>query len=298
MAALEIFSSPIDYKYKSKICSLSFLVVLFLIVLSLITPFFIISNTGGYSLKNRVLMEKPDVSFNYKYILLANRDYSINPIICSTSKTYKNNEIKDDCILIKVREIDTNMDGRKDILKFEAHFYTDEPIRSLKLLLFFNFQLKQLVETTIESIAYFTHTLNEEAQKVCFYGDLILQQKSVITGEGLYQTYNHSIEIADYSIDELLMENFKRKFAAKISDKYVMEQSGYSSENVVVIQGELVYRDYLIHYQPSIWEELKWIWVQYLSCFLVFAYVTKHVLVFLFSNRYLNCYIIKPWKSK
>lgn len=47
-------------------------------------------------------MEKPDVSFNYKYILLANRDYSINPIICSTSKTYKDNEIKDDCILIKV----------------------------------------------------------------------------------------------------------------------------------------------------------------------------------------------------
>lgn len=34
------------------------------------------------------------------------------------------------------------MDGRKDILKFEAHFYTDEPIRSLKLLLFFDFQLK------------------------------------------------------------------------------------------------------------------------------------------------------------
>ncbi|XP_071864709.1 transmembrane protein 231-like isoform X2 [Bombus fervidus] len=297
MATLEILSSPIDYKYKSKICSLSFLVVLFLIVLSLITPFFIISNTGGYSLKNRVLMEKPDVSFNYKYILLANRDYSINPIICSTFKTYKDNEIKDDCILIKVREIDTNIDGKKDILKFEAHFYTDEPIRSLKLLLFFNFQLK-LVETTVESIAYFTHTLNEEAQKVCFYGDLILQQKSVITSEGLYQTYNHSIEIADYSIDELLIENFKRKFAAKISDKYVMEESGYSNENVVVIQGELVYRDYLIHYQPSIWEELKWIWVQYLSCFLVFAYVTKHVLVFLFSNRYLNCYIIKPWKNK
>lgn len=47
-------------------------------------------------------MEKPDVSFNYKYILLANRDYSVNPIICSTFKTYKDNEIKDDCILIKV----------------------------------------------------------------------------------------------------------------------------------------------------------------------------------------------------
>ena len=57
---------------------------------------------SGYSLKNHVLMEKPGVSFNYKYLLLANKDYNIDPVVCSTFKTYKDNEIKDDCILIKV----------------------------------------------------------------------------------------------------------------------------------------------------------------------------------------------------
>ncbi|KAK1138120.1 hypothetical protein K0M31_002604 [Melipona bicolor] len=298
MAAIEIFSSPINYKYKSKICSLNFLAVLFFILLSLISPLFIISNTGGYSLKNHVLMEKPGVSFNYKYLLLANKDYNISPVVCSTFKTYKDNEIKDDCVLIKVREIDTNIDGKKDILKFEAHFYTDQAIKSLKLLLFFNFQLKQLFKTTVESIAYLTHTLNEEVQKVHFYGDLILQQKSLLTSEGLYESYNRSIEIGDYSIDELLMQNFNRKFAAKITNKYVMEEAGYTNDNVIIIQAELVYRDHLIYYQPSIWEELKWIWIQYLSCFLVLAYIAKHVLIFLFSNRYLNCYIVKPWKNK
>lgn len=102
MAAIEIFSSSIDYKYKSKICSLSFLIVLLLIILSLITPFFIIYNTGGFLLKNRVLMEKPDVFFNYKYLLLANRDFNTNPIVCSSFKMYKDNEIEDNCTLIKV----------------------------------------------------------------------------------------------------------------------------------------------------------------------------------------------------
>ncbi|OAD56415.1 hypothetical protein WN48_03419, partial [Eufriesea mexicana] len=182
----------------------------------------------GFLLKNCILMEEPDVSFNYKYLLLANRDYNINPIVCSTFKTYKNNEIEDNCILVKVlflcyfkhinknyytnvREIDTNIDGKKDILKFEVHFYTDKPIKSLKLLLFFNFHLKQLFEATIESIAIFTHTINEEVQKIQFYGDLILQQKGLLTSEGLYEMYNHSIELADYSIDELLRQNFDRK---------------------------------------------------------------------------------------
>lgn len=48
------------------------------------------------------------------------------------------------CILffIKVRENDLNGDGQKDSLRFEAHFYTDKPVKSLRLLLFFNFQLK------------------------------------------------------------------------------------------------------------------------------------------------------------
>ncbi|XP_017876961.2 transmembrane protein 231 [Ceratina calcarata] len=296
MTAVEIFSSSVYFKYKSRICSINFVVVLFLRILSLLTPFFIIYNAGGFSLKNRLYTEKPDVSFNYKYLLLANKNYNQNPVVCSTFTTYKNNEIKDNCVLIKVQEIDTNSDGKKDILKFEAHFYTDEPIRSLKLLLFFNFQLKRLFEANIESIALFSNTLDGEVQNVVFYGDLILEQKGLLTSEGLYETYNHSLELGDRSLDELLLQSFNRKFAVKISNEYVTKQLGDLNESAVIVKAELIYREYLIYYQPSFWEELKWAWVQYLSCFLVFAYLTKHILIFLFSNRYLNSYVVLPWK--
>lgn len=249
-------------------------------------------------MKNRVYAETPDVLFSYKYLLLAYRDYNINPIICSMSTTYKNNQIVDDCILIKVQELDTNSDGKKDILKFEAHFYTDKPIKSLKLLLFFNFTLKQLFEATIESIAVFNHVLNEEVQKVHFSGDLMLEQKGLINSKGLFETYNQSLEIADHSLEELLMKNINRKLSAKLNNEYVTSQVGYLNEDVVIVHGEIIYRGHLIYYQSSIWEELKWAWVQYLSCLLVFAYVAKHILVFLFSNRYLNCYIMVPWRNK
>ncbi|XP_053998812.1 transmembrane protein 231-like [Hylaeus anthracinus] len=298
MAAIEIFSSTVDYKYKSNICSISFLIVLLFGILSLFTPFFIIYNAGGFSLKNRVYAETPDVLFSYKYLLLAYREYNINPIICSTFTTYKNNKLADDCILVKVQEIDTNSDGKKDILKFEAHFYTDKPIKSLKLLLFFNFRLKQLFQATIESIAVFNHVLNEEIQQLQFFGDLMLEQKGLFNDKGLYETYNNSIEIDDHSLEELLMKNANRKLSAKINNDYVTSRTGYSNEDVVIVHGEIMYRGHLIYYQPSIWEELKWAWVQYLSCLLVFAYIAKHILVFLFSHRYLNCYVIIPWRNK
>ncbi|KZC12730.1 hypothetical protein WN55_05330 [Dufourea novaeangliae] len=111
----------------------------------------------------------------------------------------------------KVQEIDTNSDGIKDILKFEAQFYTDKPIKSLKLLLFFNFTLKELFQVVMESIAVLNHMLNDEVQKVQFSGDLTLEQKGLLNSEGLYKMYNHSIDVADYSLEELLKQNANRK---------------------------------------------------------------------------------------
>ncbi|XP_020283112.1 transmembrane protein 231-like isoform X2 [Pseudomyrmex gracilis] len=298
MAAIEIFSSSVTYKYKSKIYSCASTVVFLLIVLSLLTPLLIIYHTGGFLMKNRMHAETPDVHFEYKYLLLAEVDPYEKPIVCSTFKTYKENAIEDHCTLVKVLENDLNRDGQKDSLKFEAYFYTNKPVKSLRLLLFFNFQLKHLIQATIESVGVFDQVLNQEAQEIRFFGDLELRQKGLLRSEGLYENYNHSIELADYSLPDLLLYTFNRKFSARITNERVTWRAGFSSDETVAVIGELFYAENFIFYQPSVWEELKWAWIQYLSCLLVFAYVAKHVLVFLFTNRYLSTYIVKPWMNK
>ncbi|EZA53559.1 Ubiquitin-conjugating enzyme E2Q-like protein [Ooceraea biroi] len=297
MAAIVIFSSSVAYRYKSRICSCASVIAFLFIVLSFLTPFFIISNAGGVWMKNRVHTETPDVHFNYKYLLLAEVDPYEEPVVCTTFKTYKENEIEDRCMLIKVRETDLNGDGQKDTLKFEAHFYTDKPVKSLRLLLFFNFKLKHLIQTTIESIGVFDQVLSHETQEIRFFGDLELRQKGLLHSAGLYETYNETIELSNYTLPELLLHNFYRKFSARIMNERVTWRSGFSRDEAVVVIGELFYAENLIYYQPSVWEELKWAWIQYLSCLLVFAYVTRHVLVYLFSNRYLNTYIVRPWTN-
>ncbi|XP_011875331.1 PREDICTED: transmembrane protein 231-like isoform X2 [Vollenhovia emeryi] len=297
MAAIEIFSSSVTYKYKSRLHSCASIVVFLFIVLSLITPLFIIYKAGGIWLQNRMHAEMPDVHFIYKYLLLAEVDSFEEPIVCSTFTTYKENDITDRCALIKVRETDLNNDGQKDTLRFEAHFYTDKPVKSLRLLLFFNFQLKHLIQATIESIGVFHQMLSHEAQEIRFFGDLELRQKGLLRSGGLYETYNHSIELSDYSLSELLLHNYNRKFSARITSERVTWRTGFSSDEPMVVIGELFYTENFIYYQPSMWEELKWAWIQYLSCLLVFAYVAKHILVFLLANRYLNTYIVRPWAN-
>lgn len=298
MAAIVIFSSSVLYKYKSRICSCATIIVFLFIVLSLLTPFFVISNAGGIWMKNRMHAETPDVHFSYKYLLLAEVDPYEEPVVCTTFKTYKENEITDRCTLIKIRETDLNGDGQKDTLKFEAHFYADKPVKSLRLLLFFNFELKHLIQTTIESIGVFDQVLSDETQEISFFGDLELRQKGLLRSAGLYEKYNESIELSNYTLRELLLHNFYRKFSAKITNERVTWRSGFSREEAVVVIGELFYAENFIYYKPSWWEELKWVWIQYLSCLLVFAYVTRHILVYLFANRYLNTYIVRPWANK
>jgi len=74
MAAIEIFSSSITYKYKSRIHSCASIVVFLFIVLSLVTPLFIIYNAGGknwldfFVLHNFRYMQWYLIFLNFRYL--------------------------------------------------------------------------------------------------------------------------------------------------------------------------------------------------------------------------------------
>lgn len=56
----------------------------------------------GFWIKTKTHTETPDISFQYKYLLLMERGIEMTPIVCSTFTTYKENDIPDDCLIIKV----------------------------------------------------------------------------------------------------------------------------------------------------------------------------------------------------
>ena len=106
----------------------------------------------------------------------------------------------------------------------------------LRVLMDF-FYLQHLIQATIESIGVFNQILNHEVQEIRFFGDLELRQKGLLRSEGLYETYNHSIELSDYSLSELLLHSFNRKcmYCSYFLKKF------YQPEKKCYIYGRILY---------------------------------------------------------
>lgn len=65
--------------------------------------------------------------------------------MCSSSTQHLFSRRRDERISLfssQVHETDVNRDRRNDILKIEARFSSDQPIRTLRLLLFYHIELK------------------------------------------------------------------------------------------------------------------------------------------------------------
>ena len=113
--------------------------------------------------------------------------------------------------MLQAHELDINKDRRKDVLKFDAQFYTNLPIRTLRLILFFHIQLKDLIEASTKTITVFDTTLTHDVQSVQFISDLKLNQKSLLRIDSFPESYNYSIELGDKSIPEVLSLNARNK---------------------------------------------------------------------------------------
>ncbi|XP_012267677.2 transmembrane protein 231 [Athalia rosae] len=298
MPVLDIFSESVKYKYKTNVCSVGTLLVFFATIITLSVPIIIIHLTGGFWIKNDVYTEIPKIMFKQKYLLLAESREGIEPITCSTFNTYKENRISDSCTVTKVQELDVNRDGLNDVLKFELRFFTEFPVQNIRLLLFFNYELKGKSKLSMETMAALHYTIPSNVQKILILGDLKLKQKHLLQNDVINNVYDHSTDINNQSLFQLLSDAVNRKFGVKIENDGMTWESGFSAEEETVVQLELFYQEEVVHSRPGVWEELKWAWIQYFAFFFSFAYIAKQVTGWIFVNRYVRSYVISPWEEK
>ncbi|XP_046734303.1 solute carrier family 66 member 2 isoform X2 [Diprion similis] len=197
-----------------------------------------------------------------------------------------------------VKEFDYNNDGLNDALKFELRFFAKIPINSIRLLLFFNYELRERNKLTMEAMAALQYTIPTNVHKISIVGDLRLDQKILLHNQGIHDIYNYSTDINDRTLFELLTESASRNFAIKIENDKLMWERGFSVEEETVVQTEIFYSKEMIHYRPGLWEELKWAWIQYFAIFFLFAYVGKYITKIIFVKGYVRSYVIPPWKMK
>ncbi|XP_014206992.1 transmembrane protein 231-like [Copidosoma floridanum] len=297
MAILNIYSSNVKYLYRVRACSVSAIVVIIAMLFSLVTPLYFIYHTGGFWIRTRTYWEKPNVHFKHKYFLLAERE-NANPVICSTFSHYKDNLINDDCHIVKVKEADNDKNTIQDSLHFEASFFTNKPVTSVMLLLFFNYELKEHIRVAVEAMTAIEHTVAHEAQELYFVGDLAIHQNSVLLHDGIYHAEDNSTDLNRFTLPELLIDNANRLLSGRVSNLRVLPNLGFISDEQVTIKAEIFYATQAIKYQPGFWEEIKWAWMQYLSIFLVIIYFVRRSLTGMFAAKSLRSFVLVPWQQK
>ncbi|OXU20590.1 hypothetical protein TSAR_004379 [Trichomalopsis sarcophagae] len=294
MPILDIYSSNIKYLYRVRICSISAFVVLIAVIFALVTPFIFVYHAGGFWIRTRTYWEKPNVHFKHKYFLLIEQENS-NPMICSTFTHYKDNAIKDDCHIVKIQEVDNDKNGFQDLLHFEAVFFTSKPIRSLMLLLFFNYELKEHIHVVLEAMTVIEYTVAHEVQELHFIGDLMLRQNNVLLHDEIYYLEDNSTDLNTLSLSDLLVENSNRLLSGKIDNLRVFPKLGFIKDEPVRVKAEVFYVTQSMNYQPGFWEEMKWAWMQYLSILVVVIYFVRRGLTRMFAAKRLRSYIVVPW---
>ncbi|CAG5097149.1 Similar to CG4502: Ubiquitin-conjugating enzyme E2Q-like protein CG4502 (Drosophila melanogaster) [Cotesia congregata] len=217
MSTLDVFSTPITYRYKTRVCSIASLVVFILTTALVILPLILAYQSGGFWVRNRVYIETPLVQFTHKYLLIAEGDFDSTPIICSTFSVYQLNPIKDDCTLVKIQQLDINNDKHNDVFKFNFLFYSRAPVKSIKLLFFFQLKLRDAVYNKIDSLAMINYILPYESQKINIISDLKLNQKGLLKCDNFQDIINNNvnnetIELHDHSLDQVLSYYARKNF--------------------------------------------------------------------------------------
>lgn len=81
-----------------------------------------------------------------------------------------------------------------------------------------------------------------------------------------------------------------------VSPGHTKSQNGY----IGTVDIDIILRipEIQIRYIPSLLQEFKYVWPQYLSLALIFYYLIEKIKIFVFRQRLLMAWEIVPWKKK
>ncbi|KAJ8932541.1 hypothetical protein NQ314_014591 [Rhamnusium bicolor] len=269
---------------------------------TIILPFIFAFKSGGFWLKRDIFYEQPKVNLRGEYLLIATTNNISNPIICSTFPYYKQNlDFLDVCSIIKLREIDNNLDGIVDKIRLNIGLNLfKNKITSINIILPINYKLTSICPLQMQSGIiyqhYFHHTMATDLQVV---GDLDLFQSSSLhcSKKGIHDFYDYSIiedEINDnsYELENIIERYSERNISTHLTNVYTNVISG--NKNKFNIKLSVRYPEHKISYKPGFWHIMKLAWIQYFAIYVIIYWFVKRIRSYVFNHRLVLFYEESP----
>ncbi|XP_013201233.2 transmembrane protein 231 [Amyelois transitella] len=305
MVIYKMFSYNVEIQYKSYLLSKAMLFTALTTVLNIILPFIIAYRSRGFWLKSYSYYEQPIVRFKYDYILIAETDDPSKPIICGEAEILNGFSGDESCAQIQVQERDYDEDGKIDILNLDFTLNIPHPRTVISFVGIFglDFILQNVCPFHMQSLAIVNEDFVVPSTGLKYFGDIEFYQ---ITHLGCWRNviqtiYNNSL--LSYTklnnnnlVDYILEIYFKRQVVTRTNKLYSHSRNGHTGDMEISIN--LRIPEMQVTYKPSLLQELKWAWPQYLSLFVVFYWVFEKIKRYVFHNRMLMAWEIVPWGSR
>ncbi|XP_071958593.1 transmembrane protein 231-like [Antedon mediterranea] len=303
MAVYEVYSHPIQQRYKSSFCTKASVFIIVMFLLTSIPPFLVTYSSQGFWIKEGVYREQAEVNFKHELLLIL--ETSDSYIAWSTYEHFNVLEQSNLVVpVVKTREEDNNMDGKADKLHYNIKVpLLDTQVFSVKLILIFDYQLHRQTKLKMESMAYIYHNSAISGAELFTDGELQLRLKSPLAHKGSDVRYNvpvinkESIFSTDYQLKNIFSKYLERNVTTSYVCEYPVWIADRATSQHFEIKGVIRYPQELIPYIPGFWYVIKWGWIQYVSVLLIFIMIIGRLKTFAFQNQVIDSIVEKPLKK-
>jgi len=292
-----VFVTPYKKTYSSEFCSLSTLIGFVFLILAILIPLFAAFSSEDFWLRLKEYLEQPKIDFSNDYMLYVStfdsNNSPINTFFDSSNKTLndmvtkigsleiKNIISREDGASITKYSYDDDNDGINDrlIIRYETNkeeiLNTDTSINNIdiKLIFFVNYRLTKEVKLLMTPMIYVDIPIINGAKEIDLSGDLELVQKSPIVSTTVTsQIYNKkkplTVDEKLYSpLDLLNIYNEYKNMNYTL--KYNYEKIEKRSDGKLILNIEMnIPKLQRIFYIQSVFEAIKYAWMQYFYIFL------------------------------
>ena len=304
-----VFVTPYKKTYSSEFCSLSTLIGFVFLILAILIPLFAAFSSEDFWLRLKEYLEQPKIDFKNDYMLYVTTfEENGNPtktFFDSSNKTLNN-------MITKIGGHNSNIISRENEGSISKYSYDDDNdgindrlvIRyetnkneisegnriDIKLIFFVNYRLTKEVKLLMTPMIYVDIPIINGAKEINLSGDLELVQKSPIVSTTITsQIYNKKkplvIDEKLYSpLDLLNIYNENKNMNYTL--KYNYEKIEKSSEGKLIINIEMnIPKLQRIFYIQSVFEAIKYAWMQYFYIFLPIYIILYMIYKFIIESN-------------
>lgn len=268
---------------------------------------------GGFWIKYTNDLLQATVHYSGDALLLLEGDNPsapTNSLLWSTSSTL-NEEFRDNYIVANVQsgEIDTNNDGKPDMIEWLATVPSTVPIHSVKLLLQFTYYFRESypnLRLQMYSLAYIEASSPVPGGTLYADGELLFVQRNPLQEGSYYDVFNNPMlwsipgnggpqavqATIDLEFQSIITRYQARNYSTLYSNFYPVWQ-GSSGQGFFTMSAmiRIPYNQQVL-YRPTVFTNIKWAWIQWLATFAFFWFIAAWAEYFIFRYRFLDTRVI------